>query len=320
MTSTVGRVSQLDKATLMRLQAGCNYINAEVEKCRRRVVNVAIIAGVLAVVLYAYLVRSGTTKDPRFPFATAAAVALGYGARTRRQIAHSFKHIVVRRVVTALGHGLSYSPESRFTKQDFLDMDLFQKRAETWNAEDEITGRKNDVTYSILEAKATRTEGSGKHKRTVIIFDGVIVRLDFNKHFAGHTIVVPDNDSKLLGGLLGESESRRQKELVRLENVDFEDQFSVYSTDQQEARYLLTPKLMELILEAEAALGSQIRLSFQDSSVFLTVPRSDDRFEVKLFGAKVTPESAVGELAELIRLAERLIETLDLETRIWSRV
>jgi hypothetical protein len=34
----------------------------------------------------------------------------------------------------------------------------------------------------------------------------------------------------------------------------------------------------------------------------------------------MTPESAVGELAECVDLADRLIDALDLETRIWSKV
>jgi hypothetical protein len=67
-------------------------------------------------------------------------------------------------------------------------------------------------------------------------------------------------------------------------------------------------------------LGVHLRLSFHDNSVFLTVPQSADRFEVSLFGSRVSPESIVGDLAEVVRLAERMVDTLELETRIWSRV
>lgn len=315
----VGRVSQLDKSTLMKLQAGCNFINAEIGKARGRVVKVGIVCAVLGLGVYRYMWTQGE-KDPRFPLGGAVALAVGYGAHQRRELSKSYKKIVVRRVVGALGHGLAYSPESQFTKQDFLDMDLFEKKTEKWHAEDEICGKKNAVTYSILEAKATRTEGSGKNRRTVTIFKGLIVRLDFNKNFRGHTVVVPDAESKILGGLFGESENRQHKEICRLENVDFEKLFSVYGSDQQEARYLLTPKMMELIMEAQALLGVQVRLSFHDNSVFVTVPQSVDRFEVGLFGAKVSPETVCGDLAEVVKLAERLVDTLELETRIWTRV
>jgi hypothetical protein len=317
--ASIGRISHLDKSVLLKLQAGCNYINDEIRKARGRVLNVTIICLVLGAALYAHLWRRNI-KDPRLPIGGAAAVALLYATMARRELAKKYKSIVVTRVVSALGQGLTYSPSSRFTKQDFLDMDLFEKRCEKWHAEDEICGKKGAVSYSILEAKATRTEGSGKNRRTVTIFKGLIIRLDFNKNFGGHTVVVPDAESKILGGLFGESESRRRKDIARLENVDFEKIFSVYCTDQQEARYLLTPKMMELIMEAQTTLGVPIRLSFHDNSVFLTVPQNADRFEVRMFGAKVSPELVVGDLAEVVRLAERLVEALELETRIWSRV
>ena len=40
--ASIGRISQLDNSTLMKLQAGCNYINAEIAKVRKQVLVVAI--------------------------------------------------------------------------------------------------------------------------------------------------------------------------------------------------------------------------------------------------------------------------------------
>ena len=315
----VGRLSQLDHATRAKIEAGCNYINAEIAKVRTRVVSLSIVAVALGLVLFAVLWRQGV-RDPRLPIGAPIAIVVLYAAWERRKLAKAYKHIVVRRVVGALGEGLTYSPESTFTKQDFLDMDLFEQRCEQWHAEDEICGRKSAVSYSIFEAKATRTEGSGKNRRTIVIFRGIIARLDFNKNFRGHTVVVPDAESKILGGLFGESETRRRKEIARLDSVEFERMYSVYCTDQQECRYILTPKLMELILQAQQTLGVPVRLSFHDNSVFMTVPQNTDRFEFGFFASKVSPDGIVGDLAEVVRIAERLVDALDLETRIWTRV
>lgn len=319
MTSKVGRISQLDRATVLKLQAACNFINAEVGRVRGRIGKTAVACALLAGIAYAFMWNNGV-RDPRFPLFGAVGLVVLFALNEQRKLAKTYKQIVVSRVVSALGHGLTYSPESRFTKQDFLDMDLFQLRTERWRAEDELTGRKNAVTYSILEAKATRTEGSGKNRRTITIFQGIIVRLDFNKHFQGHTVVVPNSESQILGGLFGESQSRRRKDLCRMESVEFEDAFSVYASDQQEARYLLTPKLMELIMRSRLVLPGDLRLSFHDNSLFVTLAHKVNRFEISLMGRRITPESALGELAELVDLAERLIDTLDLETRIWTRV
>jgi hypothetical protein len=316
--SAVGRLSQLDQSTRARLESACGYINAEIEKVRSRLTKVGISVAALAVVVYAFMWRSGVV-DPRFPIFGALAIFVGWAGFEHSRLSKTYKQIVIGRIVAALGRDLFYSPAPSFSKQDFRDMDLFLKQVQTWKAEDEVSGKKDAVEYSMFEAKATRTEGSGKNRRTVTIFKGLIVRLDFNKNFRGHTIVVPNSDSQILGGLFGESESRNDKQLCRMDSVTFEETFSVYSSDQQEARYILTPKFMELILATYAKFNG-VRCCFQNSSVFLAIPSSANRFEVRLWGAKMTPESAVGDLAECVDLADRLIDALDLETRIWSKV
>ena len=80
-----------------------------------------------------------------------------------------------------------------------------------------------------------------------------------------------------------------------MDNVEFENAFSVYATDQQEARYILTPKLMDLIMGARVRINDGVRMSFHDNSVFMTLPGQGDRFELSLFGRPVTPEAPCGD-------------------------
>ena len=236
-----------------------------------------------------------------------------------RSLKKGYKGVLLPRIVAALGEGLTYSAESAFSKDDFLAMDLFSRDIDNFSSEDEIAGKVGDVTYAIHEIRATRTEGSGKHRRTVTVFAGPMVRLDFNKNFAGHTVVVSNAESQILGGLFGESDTRQGKTLSRMENPEFENAFSVYSTDDQQARYILTPKLMELILGAAQRLNTDVRLAFAHNSVFVAVRDSRNRFEATLFKS-VTPDSALGDFVEVLGLVESLVTTLELETRIWSRV
>jgi hypothetical protein len=318
-TTRVGRISQLDASVVARLDAACGFINDEVARVKGRVLLVGFLLCLTGALISLYMLQARVEEMWPFPAFVALSLAVSYWYKQKRELAKTFKHVVVRRVVSALGNSMTYSPESSFLASDFNEMDLFNKRAQRLGAEDEICGRKNAVGYTLLEAKATYEEGSGKNRRTVVLFKGLIVRLDFNKNFVGHTVVVPDADSRLLG-VFGESESRGRKEIARMENVEFEKCFTVYCQDQQEARYLMTPKLMELFLEANAALGGKLRASFQHNHLYLTIPQSKDRFDISMFGPRVTPDTVVGDLTEVVGLAERLVDTLDLETRIWSRV
>lgn len=315
--SRVGRFSQLDASVVRNLNSACGFINGEIERTRGKVLTAIGIFTLVGLAISAFLWRAGM-KDIRLPAALIILPSSWYWWKQQKELNKTYKHIVVKRVVSALGHGLTYSPDAVFHTDDFNQMDLFVKRAEKLIAEDEIKGSKGAVTYTVFECKATCVEGSGKNRRTVTIFKGLVIRLDFNKNFRTHTVVVPEGDSKVLG-LFGESDSRGQKSIARMENVDFEKCFSVYCVDQQEARYLLTPKVMELLMEANAHLAGRLRACFLNNHLYVTIPQSKDRFDVGIFDRSVKPDTVVGDLTEVVGLAERLIDTLELETRIWSR-
>ncbi|HJQ22034.1 MAG TPA: DUF3137 domain-containing protein [Gemmatimonadaceae bacterium] len=329
----------LDGPTRARVQAGCNFINAEIARLRQRV---TVICGACGVGFIVWMVALG--GDPRLPLFLAVAVGGFFANRARKELKQSYKGIVVKRIVAGLGKGLSYSQQSTMSRAVFESMDLFNETGGRFESEDQVSGKKGEVPFALHEVRLRRKDNNSRRRvgwtgsislaiwavdaiqsrgsgtAGSFVFNGLVVQLDFNKNFRGHTVIIPESESQILGGLFGESKSRRSKDLVLMENPDFEKLFSVYSTDDQEARYLITPKLMELVMEAQALLGVELRLCFKSNTLLVTVPQNKDRFDVGLFSSTVTPESALGDFVDVVNLAERLVDTLDLETRIWTRV
>lgn len=304
---------RLDPKARARVQIACDIVNKEIGQQWR---NIAI--ATIAIAMFAVPLALAHRDQWRVVACGALILTAAIVGNARREVAKAYKGLVVHRVVKALGDGLTYSAESSLTQRAFLAMELFADTPTSFTSEDEIGGRKNNVSYSVHEVRATRRE----QKRTIVIFAGLMIRLDFNKNFRGRTSVVPNGEAVATGSFLGRllsAAGRQTKAAVRLENPDFERVFDVYSTDDQEARYLLTPKLMELVLAANTAQShGALRLAFVDNSLYVTIPMRCDYFEAGL-NQTVTPESAVGDLAEVIAFAERLVDEFQLETRLWSR-
>ena len=304
--------AQLDAEKRARIESACAFVNNRIREQRRKVLNIAIVTVTVAIGVWAM-----TGIDPRIPGFAGLMIIAFVSGHAQKDIRKWYKLMVIKRVVEALGEGLSYTHESSLDQSQFREMDLYSSRIDVWKSEDQVSGRRREVGFDLHEVRAIRREKQGKNTREIVVFKGLVVVLEFNKNFHGHTIVVPDKDSR---GLFGESETRSNKQLVRLESVDFENAYSVYTTDDQEAHYLLTPKLMELVLHARAQLGqNDVRLAFFRNMLFVTVPSHEDRFEVSLFSNKVTAMSAITDLAAVVALAEQLIDALQLETRIWTR-
>lgn len=304
--------AQLDAATRARIESACGFVNHRIKQQRGRVLRISAITAVVAL-----LVAVFARMDVRIPGMAALLIISLVATHAQRDIRKWYKQMVIRRVVEALGDGLSYTQESSLDESQFREMDFYTSRIDVWKSEDQVSGRRNEVSFELHEVRAARREKRGKQTREIIVFQGLVVVLEFNKNFHGHTIVVPDKDSR---GFFGESETRRGKQLISLESVDFESAYSVYTTDSQEAHYLLTPKLMELVLKTRIQLGAHdVRLAFYRNMLFVTVPSNQDRFEVSLFTSNVTAMTAIGDLAAVVALAEQVVDLLQLETRIWTR-
>ena len=97
--------------------------------------------------------------------------------------------------------------------------------------DDVIIGTYKGVNILINECKLAYTT----QKSSETIFAGLILKIQMNKEFKGKTFIGPRWYIKRLWKF----------EPVELESVDMIKNYEVYSTDQIEARYILTPALID---------------------------------------------------------------------------
>jgi hypothetical protein len=110
--------------------------------------------------------------------------------------------------------------------------------------EDEIFGAYKGIRLNIVEANL---ETGGKN--SAVVFNGLLAELSFPGRFPGVTIVA--KDAGVVGNALRDFVGAEGLERVRLEDPRFEDRYQVYSNDQVGARTLLTPAVMERLMELD---------------------------------------------------------------------
>ena len=101
-----------------------------------------------------------------------------------------------------------------------------------------------------------------------------------------------------------------------MENPEFNREFVVKSSDQVEARYLITPAMMERLMELKKRFGDY-RLSFTDGRVRIALPgwRNYLAPDIKRAIDRTQAEMIYKRLAAVIGI----IDDLDLNTRIWTK-
>ena len=237
-----------------------------------------------------------------------------------------FKHAVIARIVTFCDESLVYRPKAHISEAVFRGSRIFEHRIDRYRGEDHVSGKVGATAIEFSEVhaeyKTRHRDSKGRtHTQWHTIFKGLFFIGDFNKHFKGCTVVLPDMAERTFGWLgkkLQEWNVARSGQLVKLEDPEFEKLFVVYGDDQIEARYILSPSLMRRITDFRNKTGKPIALSFVGSNVNLAVTTGKDMLEPRIF-RPLTDFGMAAEFLADVQLAIGIVEELNLNTRIWTK-
>lgn len=237
-----------------------------------------------------------------------------------REFAYSFKSQVIEKLVKFIDENLQYRPHDKVPQSTFMLSKIFTTEPNRYSGDDLVFGKVGETAIKFSELDAEYESGSGKDRHVETVFKGLFFIADFNKDFTCTTVVLPDTAEKLFGWLGQKMQEMNvfRGQLVKLEDAEFEKNFVVYSDDQIQARYILSPSLMERILKFKTETGRKIHLSFVGSMVFVAIPFSRNLFEPKLFSS-LTDFENIRLYYDDLALAISIVDDLNLNTRIWSK-
>lgn len=179
--------------------------------------------------------------------------------------------------------------------------------------DDFFCGKYKDVQIQVSEEQLSRKVRTKRGSRDAEVFDGIIIILEMNKSFSGQTIVRKDwgiFNFLMQAPCYKVSQQEVKMANVKLEDPVFEKQFEVFSTDQVEARYLLTTAFMERILEVKRRFhGKKIQLSFFDNKLLIAIDTSKDMFETTSLFSTTT---RYGRMREVVGQFYSIFSIIDL--------
>lgn len=149
--------------------------------------------------------------------------------------------------------------------------------------EDRWFGTLSGHGFELYEAHLEERRGSGKNRRWVTVFRGVVIRMGFGRPFRSTTLLQRAGEHRKwfdLGGLKDTvSFDGHRLDVVVQVHPDFDAVFGLFSDDQVEARVLVHPSYIEHLLRLEKAFGGEeLRALFTQGQVIITV-ESRDLFE-----------------------------------------
>lgn len=241
-----------------------------------------------------------------------------------------YKSGLLPEIVKYANPGAEYSTDKCIEQRVFEESKLFPAQT-IWDYEgsDHFTGKSDKTAFEFSQLHVIQKEVKHSGGKTEVsytdLFRGIFYKADFNKNFSGETFVVPDFSREFFGSYLGESlnksigsVARPETKLVYMEDVEFENLFAVFSNDQQEARYILSPSLMQKITALKNKFSNDVYLAFRKGSLYIGISNSKDFFAPNLFG-NIDDYETIEKHYLLIKNLFDIAEELGLNTRIWTK-
>lgn len=207
----------------------------------------------------------------------------GYqSVKARKQYTNTYKKLLAEKVLKACFEDAHYSPEQGFSREEFSMAGVFSLKGRdySYHSEDLIVGTHSGVEFKQSDVRVTHRSG-GKNRRTIVDVDGRLTRFRYDKDILGRILItsktfIPASSSLefyMFGS--GQDVSRivqntmgASLKTISMEDVDFNQRFTVYATDAHSVYYLLTPPVMEY-LKHLCSMDQKLSISFDGTFLYI---------------------------------------------------
>jgi hypothetical protein len=251
---------------------------------------------------------------------------IGLGNKRVPAYKKEYKKEVVEKIAHSIDPGWEYDSKAHVMEEVYYESKLFNKSFTHFYGDDKVSGRVGKTVFESSELNVGSYQSyhdSDGESRTkwAGVFKGYFFHAAFNKQLQGETYVVNGDLESVADTFRSTSSNtmgKRKGSNVALENKEFAKAFMVRSTSQTEARYILTPKLMESLLNIYKLFKRPMHMSFLDGKVYLAILFYKDLMEPTIWKSGVNIKE-LNKLYQLLNLNKTIIEELDLNTRIWTK-
>ncbi len=230
----------------------------------------------------------------------------------------SFKNEIIEKIFKVFDPEWIYRADKCIEKAEYEESKLFPQEYNRFQGDDLVSGIIEKTDFESCELHTSFYKKTDKGSTSIPVFSGYFFHADFNKNIKGETYV-----DSVLGIMTCNARKHvfrdyENEGLVHLENPELSRLFKVRSTDQIEARYILTPNIMEAIVTLYKQTKVPIHISFVGSRVYCAIDFHKELFEANIF-KKNARLKVIENIYALFNLNAIIIRELNLNTRIWTK-
>ena len=177
--------------------------------------------------------------------------------------------------------GARCNKELGFSKEAFMESDLEARRGNIYRSDFLISGSFEHVKFDAADVYYANKTNSGKNSNTTVLFDGILMVFDFENKF-DDKIKIFEKNSFWKRGLLNSLDGSYGMFKMETESILFERKFESYSTDEKTFFKVITPVVIELILEIENEYPGLVSYCFKNGKCYVALSSKEASYELRL--------------------------------------
>ena len=227
-----------------------------------------------------------------------------------------YKRIFILNALEKEFTDVTYKPEKGFP-EEFIENTHMMTTGDSYESNDYIEAKYKNVNFSqsdihIREKHETTDSDGNKKTHWVTVFQGRWLVFDFNKEFKANVQVATHGfpSAQYYGG--------ENFKKVKMEESAFNNIFSVYTQNEHDAFYILTPHFMEKLKKIKEELNISIMFCFIDNKLHIALNNYKDTFEPNVLKEINETEEQEKPLKD-IRTITNLIDELRLDNDLFRK-
>ena len=227
-----------------------------------------------------------------------------------------YKNIYVLNFLKQNFENIIYKLEEGISKKEIKKYNTLNL-GDKFTSNDYICGTYKNVKFEqsdihIQEKYEEEDKDGNKIITWETIFEGRYMIFDFNKNFKSNVQVISNDFIKRSLPRI------KNNKKVKLEDIEFNKMFKIYSEIEHDAFYILTPHFMEKIKKLYKELDAPIKLTFMENKLHVAVNNGDDSFEYNVLNP-INEEEIEQDIIKDIKLITDFVNELNLDNNLFKK-
>lgn len=199
------------------------------------------------------------------------------------QFIEDFKQQIISRILHHISPAAVYKPLQFLSKKEYKLSGLYRRRFTEYDGEDYWKASYGGVHFHCSELTVRYEDAA----TATTIFKGLFITAVISGYYNNGTYVWTKGESQLPASMADESYRMYPLPAVkryRTDDEDFNAQFSVYSSNFSDTQKIMTPSLLQKMLELKFKTGRDIVFSFVAGKCYVAIPMDEDLLEPAVKG------------------------------------